>query len=95
MLRKIEFLKDGISPHILNKLIYTIPSKQYDPGQLIFKPGDIMNTIQMVEEGLVEIYIYFEGVRFVIERLYPGSVINYRNLFLDDEPTQVYAQCLK
>ncbi len=50
-----------------------------------------MNTIQMVEEGIVEIFIYFEGVKFVIERLYAGSVINYRNLFLDDEPTQVYA----
>jgi hypothetical protein len=49
----------------------------------------------MVEEGVVEIFIYFEGLRFVIERLYPGSVINYRNLFLDDEPTQVYAQCIR
>ena len=54
-----------------------------------------MNTIQMLEEGVVEIFIYFEGVKFVIERLYAGSVINYRNLFLDDEPTQVYAQSLK
>jgi hypothetical protein len=54
---------------------------------MIFKPGTEMNTIQMVEEGIVEIFIYFEGVKIVIERLYAGSVINYRNLFLDDEPT--------
>jgi hypothetical protein len=45
MLNKIDFLKEGISPVILNKLVYTVRAKQYDPGQLIFKPGDKMNTI--------------------------------------------------
>lgn len=54
-----------------------------------------MNTIQMIEEGVVDIFIYFEGTKFIIDRLFTGSVINYRNLFLDDEPTQVYAQCMK
>ena len=44
--------------------------------------------------GVVEIYTYFEGKKFVLERLFRGSVINYRNLFLDDEPMQVYAECL-
>ena len=72
-----------------------MPNKLYDKGQLIFKPGDKMNTIQLIEEGMVEIYTYFEGVKFVIERLFRGSVMNYRNLFLDDEPMQVYAECYK
>jgi hypothetical protein len=53
-----------------------------------------MNTIQLIEVGIVEIYSYFEGKKFIIERLFKGSVINYRNLFLDDEPMQVYAECL-
>ena len=91
MLRRIEFLREGISPLILNQLVYTIHSEAKDAGSLIFKPGDPMNSIQLIEEGLVEIYIYFEDTKFVLERLYTGSVINYRNLFLDDEPTQVYA----
>jgi CRP-like cAMP-binding protein len=39
MLKKIDYLKQGISPVILNNLIYTTPSKEYDPGTLIFKPG--------------------------------------------------------
>ena len=42
----------------------------------------------------MEIYTYFEGKKFLVERLFSGSVINYRNLFLDDEPMQVYAECL-
>lgn len=91
MLKKIEFLSEGISGLMINELIYTMKSNQYDMGQLIFKPGDPMNTIQMIEEGVVEIFIYFEGTKFIIDRLFTGSVINYRNLFLDDEPTQVYA----
>ena len=95
MLMKIEFLKEGIPPLILNELIYTAPCKQYDSGQLIFNPGDPMTTIQMLEEGVVEIFIYFEGSKIVLDRLFSGSIINYRNLFLDDEPTQVYAQCIK
>ena len=95
MLKKIDFLREGINPLIINELIYTTPCVQYEAGSLIFKPGDPMNTIQMIEEGVVEIFIYFEGTKFIIERLFPGSVINYRNLFLDDEPTQVYAQALK
>lgn len=91
MLRKIDFLKTGISPLILNQLVYTTKWRHYDAGQLIFKPGDPMNTIQLIEDGLVETFIYFEGTKFVLDRLYSGSVMNFRNLFLDDEPTQVYA----
>ncbi len=44
--------------------------------------------------GIVEIYTFFEGKKFILERLYRGSVINYRNLFLYDEPVSVYAECL-
>ncbi len=39
MLKKIDFLKQGVSPIILNNLVYTTTSKEYDPGTLIFKPG--------------------------------------------------------
>lgn len=86
MMKKIEYFRDGITPSILNHLVYTTPTRHYDVGQLIFKPGDILNTIYMVEEGLVEIFFYLEGNRFILDRLPSGSVINYRNLFLDDEP---------
>lgn len=45
MLKKIDFLREGIDPLILNELIYTTPCVQYEAGSLIFKPGDPMNTI--------------------------------------------------
>ncbi|CDW81634.1 UNKNOWN [Stylonychia lemnae] len=94
MISRIEFINKEFPQNLLTQLLYTTPSRQYDKGQLIFKPGDNMNTIQLIEVGIVEIYNYFEGKKFVLERLFKGSVINYRNLFLDDEPMQVYAECL-
>lgn len=38
----------------------------------------------IVENGTVEIYTYFEGSEFVIERLGRGAVINHRMQFTDD-----------
>jgi hypothetical protein len=39
MLKKIDYLKEGISTVILNNLVYTTPFKEYEAGTLIFKPG--------------------------------------------------------
>ena len=95
MFKRIELLNDNTIPQsLLAQLLYLNISKQYDKGQLIFKPGDTMNTIQIIELGVVEIYTYFEGKKFILERLYRGSVMNYRNLFLEEEPMHVYAECL-
>ena len=35
-------------------------------------------------DGVVEIYAEFEGHPFVIENLHRGSIINYRNWFIDE-----------
>jgi hypothetical protein len=35
-------------------------------------------------DGIVEIYAEFEGHPFVIENLHRGSIINYRNWFIDE-----------
>ena len=43
----------------------------------------------VIKRGCVEVYTYFDGNEFIIERLYTGAVINYRNLFIDDK---VYLQ---
>ena len=37
-----------------------------------------------VQYGELEVYTSFEGNRFVIDRLYQGSVINYRSFFMED-----------
>jgi CRP-like cAMP-binding protein len=35
-------------------------------------------------DGIVEIYAEFEGHPFVIENLHRGSIINFRNWFIDE-----------
>jgi len=54
-------------------------------GQILFKPGDLANRILVIVDGVIEVLTYFEGRRFVIERLFRGSVLNYKNIFLEEE----------
>ena len=37
-----------------------------------------------IEHGMAEVYTEFEGNEFIIERLYEGSVINYRTFLMED-----------
>ena len=38
-----------------------------------------------VVNGTLEVYTEFEGNEFVIDKLNPGSILNYRNIFTDDK----------
>ena len=38
----------------------------------------------IVTYGSLEVYTYFEGNEFVIERLNQGSIVNSRLIFIDD-----------
>lgn len=48
MIKRIEFIGSGLPNEMLTELIYKVPSRQYDKDQLIFKPGDPMNTTQII-----------------------------------------------
>ena len=45
------------------------------------RPGDRINSIYIVEQGIVEVVVTIGGKETVIERLFRGSVINYKNAF--------------
>lgn len=45
------------------------------------KEGDKITDIQIIETGIVEIFIKIGDKDVVIERLFKGSVINYKNVF--------------
>ena len=53
-------------------------------GQIIIKQFDVSNSLLFVESGVIEVYTELEGHEFIIERLYSGSVINYRSFFMED-----------
>jgi CRP-like cAMP-binding protein len=49
--------------------------------------------LQIIQNGMVEIYTTMDnGVEFVIERLYRGSVINHRS-FITEDKIDVNARC--
>ena len=45
MMRRIDFLSQGIPDPMITQLLYLSPSRQFDKGELVFKPGDNMNNI--------------------------------------------------
>jgi len=38
-----------------------------------------------LESGIIEVYTEFEGSEFVIERLFKGSIVNYRTFFMEEK----------
>jgi CRP-like cAMP-binding protein len=71
---------------VLTELVHTMPSNSYEAGALLLRPGEPSETVMLLDSGIVEIYVYLSGIKFVIDRLFPGSVINYRNILLEEEP---------
>ena len=58
--------------------------KFYDKGQIILAEGDPTDKMFLVVNGCLEVYLEFEGNEFIIEKLKPGSILNYLNIFTDD-----------
>jgi CRP-like cAMP-binding protein len=50
----------------------------------LLKEGDPTDKIFFVVHGILEVYTEMEGNDFVIDKLKPGSILNYRNIFTDD-----------
>jgi len=47
--------------------------------------GDPIDEIFIIEHGIAELYIPINGRDIVLERLFRGSVINYKNVFHNTE----------
>jgi CRP-like cAMP-binding protein len=58
--------------------------KFYDKGEIILREGDPIDQMIFVVNGCLEVYQEYEGNEFVIEKLKPGSILNYLNIFTDD-----------
>ena len=44
-----------------------------------------IDSILIIEEGIVHVESEFEGNEFLIDKLGPGSIINHRAVFLGDQ----------
>lgn len=74
-----------------HQLLYSLVEIQYEEGQVILKQGD-SPLMLIVSSGCLEVFTYFEGQEFVLAKLPPGSILNYRSLFLQ-EPMAFNVRC--
>ena len=50
---------------------------------------DRINEIYILEHGIAEIYLNINGKDIVLERLFRGSIINYKSIFMSNKKFQV------
>lgn len=62
-------------------IIYSFETTKMSKGDILQKRGDDANELYFLQSGIIEVYTKFEGKEFVLERLFRGSVINYRTFF--------------
>lgn len=91
---KINFLKKTIrsvylfkeiSDLVMTDLLYQMTPKYYNKGDFICKCGEVGDTLLILEKGEIDIKTEMEGNEFMIDRLIPGTVINYRTFLLEDD----------
>ena len=83
MIKRVEYL-DLVPDDILFDLIFSLVSVNIDKDQPVLNVFDSITSIYFIEEGIVEVWTNFEGNEFRMDTLGPGSVINYRSVFLRD-----------
>ena len=85
VMKKVFYLNsDDLTKDNRHDIFYRLVPQTYEQGQLIMKENSNANSLMFVECGLIEVYTEFEGNEFVIEKLYSGSVINFRAFFMED-----------
>jgi len=75
------------------QIIFSLIPKFYEKNAYIIKENTYSDKLLMIENGIVEIFTYFEGNKFIIENLGTGAIINYRNFFIEDK-VQINLRCV-
>lgn len=63
-----------------------------EKDRLLFSPEIKSHELYLIEYGVIEIFTYIDGNEFILERLYRGTIINHRAIFMEDN-NYVYARC--
>lgn len=91
-LKTIDYLSD-VPDETITKIIYSLTFTKFEKGTKIFMCDETSNMMQIIQNGVVEIYTTMDnGVEFVIERLFRGSVMNHHS-FITEDKIDVNARC--
>ena len=84
-LRQLPFFKDlEDTDTVFYEVIYKMKTKEPPKGPYR-QIGDPIDQIYIIEHGIAEIYLVINGKDIVLERLFKGSVINYKSIFQKDD----------
>jgi len=73
-------------------MLFSLKKITYNKGHFLLKPGDPINDLVIVFNGVLEVFIVLEDEEFVIERLKQGTILNHRSFFAE-ECSKVYIRC--
>ena len=76
-------LKD--TNNVFYEIIYSLETVKKNMGDTFIEIGSAIDNIYIVEDGIVEIYLKIHGTEVILERLFRGSVINYKSMFIPEQ----------
>lgn len=92
-INRIEYFQN-VNDDAIHDVLYNMETETMPAGSLLFEPGDETKEMLLIQDGVIEVYTSFENHTFVIERLYRGSILNFRNFYLGDT-TMCYYKFVK
>lgn len=82
-MREIEFFKD-IDEDSTHDIMYSFIGESYAKDEYLQTIGDINSSLYFLQRGVIEIETRCDNeVDFTIEKLFRGSIVNYRTFFME------------
>lgn len=83
-MRKIEFF-NGIGDNATHDIMYSFIGENFSKDEYLQEPGDNATALYFLQEGVIEIETKCDDIDFTLEKLFRGSVINYRTFFMEED----------
>lgn len=79
-IEKVPYFQ-GVGNEAIYDVMFTLTKRFCEKGEIIQNVGEDATTMYILLNGTIELYTQFEEHNFVLERLWNGSVMNYRTFF--------------
>ena len=70
--------------------MYSFIGVNFQRDEILQEPGEDATCLYFLQDGVIEIFTTFEGNEFILEKLFRGSIVNYRTFFMEQEGTVWY-----
>ena len=74
----------GMSEDCLYEVVFSLNTQRFQKDEILQQVGDDATSLFFLQSGIIEVSTIFEGQEFVLERLFRGSILNYRTFFMEE-----------